>query len=100
MWLPVLTLSASILMSITALLTSLEENVTTAFHFSKTPLIEADESTPNLIVLSSAVTSYAGTCALLGGAAARQLISHAVSASTRRIRVLRQPLVVDDDLSL
>jgi hypothetical protein len=57
MWLPVLTLSASISMSIAALLTSLDENVIRVFHFSKTPLIETEESTPNLIVLSSGVIS-------------------------------------------
>jgi hypothetical protein len=44
-------------MAIAALLTSLDENVMRVFHLSKTPLIETDESTPNLMVLSSGVTS-------------------------------------------
>src|ERR1700722_9493309 len=62
-WLPVLTLSASISISKTALLISLDENLMLAFHFSKTPLIETEESTPNLILLSTGVNSYVGTCA-------------------------------------
>jgi len=62
-WLPVLTVPASISMSKAALLTSLDENLMLAFHFSKMPLIETEESTPNLILLSVGVTSYVGTCA-------------------------------------
>src|SRR5580698_7991697 len=57
-WLPVLTLSASISMSKTALLTSLDENLMLASHFSKIPLIETEHSTPNLILLSVGVTCW------------------------------------------
>ena len=36
---------------------SLDENLMLAFHFSKTPWIETEDSTPNLILLSVGVTS-------------------------------------------
>src|SRR5580693_2125889 len=61
--LPVFTLSAWISISKTPLVTSVDENFMLAFHLSKVPLIGTEESTPNLMMLSTGVTSYTGTWA-------------------------------------
>src|ERR1700730_14001661 len=82
-WLPVLTLAASISMSKTAVRISFDENFMLAFHFSKLPLIETDESTPNLILLSSGVTSYVGTCAYAARGDAKNAVMHITIARTR-----------------
>src|SRR5260370_40455450 len=72
------------LISKTPLLTSVEENFILAFHFSKVPLIGTEESTPNLTVLSTGVTSYTGTCArLVGGREQNTSIHRTVIGNSR-----------------
>src|SRR5882724_5872712 len=62
--LPVFTLSAWILTSKTAVVTSGDVNVRVASHLSKVQSIATDAFTKNLIELSSGVTTDTGTCAL------------------------------------
>src|SRR4029077_14300104 len=74
--LPVFTLSAWISISKTPLATSVDENFMVAFHLSKVPLIGTEESTPNLIVLSTVVTSYTGTWARFAEGKMQDTSSH------------------------
>jgi hypothetical protein len=60
----------------TSLLTSVDENFMLAFHLSKIPLIGTEESTPNLMVLSTGVTSYTGTWARLAEGKMQNTTSH------------------------
>src|SRR5258708_30905096 len=62
--LPVFTLSAWILTSKTAVVTSGDVKARVASHLSKVPPIATDAFTKNLIELSSRVTTNTGTCAL------------------------------------
>src|SRR5262250_3312183 len=66
-------------MSQRALLTSVDENFKLAFHLSKVPLIGTEDSTPNLMVLSTGVISYTGTCARLREGKAHKAITHRVT---------------------
>src|SRR5580658_3469779 len=50
-------------MSNMPVVTSTDLNAIVAVHCENVPLIGTDDSTSNLIVLSSGVTSYVGTCA-------------------------------------
>jgi hypothetical protein len=63
-------------MSKTPLLASVEENFMLALHLSKVPLIGTEESTPNLMVLSTGVTSYTGTWARFAEGKAQNTTSH------------------------
>jgi hypothetical protein len=53
-----------------------EENFMLAFHLSKVPLIGTEESTPNLMVLSTGVTSYTGTWARFAEGKMQSTTSH------------------------
>src|SRR3954447_4878306 len=75
-------------MSKTALLTSVDENFKFAFHLSKVPLIGTEDSTPNLMVLSTGVISYTGTCARPADAKAHNTIIHRVTIGKPRVLAL------------
>src|SRR6266478_4624492 len=83
--LPVFTLSAWISMSKTPLLTSVDENFMLAFHLSKVPLIGTEESTPNLIVLSTGATSYTGTWARFADGKAQNTTRHPTANDNLRV---------------
>src|SRR5260370_37701764 len=81
------------LISKTPLLTSVEENFILAFHFSKVPLIGTDESTPNLTVLSTGVTSYTGTWAGLAGGREQNTSIHRTVIGNSRVLTLAKSRV-------
>src|SRR5215469_7565489 len=90
--LPVSTLAASILMSKTPVVGSVDVNVSVASHFLNVPSIGTDAFTPNLIVLCSGVilktgTPEAGACAGPDDAVNAQAATH-----TMNIRISRLPL--------
>src|ERR1700757_565510 len=89
-------------MSKTALLTSADENFKLAFHLSKVPLIGTEDSTPNLMVLSTGVISYTGTCARLADGKAHNANTHRVTMGKPRVLALARlgSLVVWDQFSL
>src|SRR6266478_1630511 len=91
--LPVFTLSARISISKTALLTSVDENFIPAFHLSKVPLMGTEESTPNLTVLSTGVTSYTGTWARLAGGREQNTTSHRTVIGNSRVLTLAKSRV-------
>src|SRR6516164_3177039 len=80
--LPVSTLAASILMSMTPVKGSVEVNVMVASHFVNVPSIGTDAFTPNLIVLCIGVILKTGTPA---GAWARLADGIHMSTTTQRV---------------
>src|SRR5215468_4661793 len=72
-------------MSKTPLLTSVDENFMLAFHFSKVPLMGTEDSTPNLMVLSTGVTSYTGTCARLAAGNEQNASRHRTAIGKSRV---------------
>src|SRR6266404_4191174 len=83
--LPVFTLSALISISKTPLRTSVDENFIVAFHLSKVPFIGTEDSTPNLMVLSTGVTSYTGTCALFADGNAQNITRQRTAIGNVRV---------------
>src|SRR5580700_2372702 len=59
-----------------------------AFHLSKVPLIGTEESTPNLTVLSTGVTSYTGTWARFAEGKAQNTTGHRTVIGNVRVLTL------------